>query len=107
MGEILCQVKRGVDLAGIGGKMWGALPLISGCFNEAGAPCIITSGRDGTHKPGSKHYVGDALDFRALHLQHSEARQIVHMRLKERLGRDFDVLLHGSVLHFHIEYDPK
>jgi hypothetical protein len=29
-----------------------------------GKPCIVTSGKDGTHAPGSKHYIGNAIDLR-------------------------------------------
>jgi hypothetical protein len=29
-----------------------------------GKPCVVTSGRDGTHARGSKHYIGNAIDLR-------------------------------------------
>lgn len=29
-----------------------------------GYPCVVTAGKDGTHAPGSKHYIGNALDLR-------------------------------------------
>lgn len=107
MTEFLAYVKYGVDLSGISPAMWSAVSKIAAVFAEQGYPCVITSGRDGKHMAGSKHYSGNALDFRALHIKSPEVRRVILTRIKEVLGRDYDVLLHGKALHYHVEFDPK
>jgi hypothetical protein len=68
---------------------------------ELGLDVTITSGMDGKHKVGSKHYIGQALDFRLLGAQTDTFRQA----LARRLGPAYQVLL--EVDHVHVEYDPK
>jgi len=66
---------------------------------------VITSGFDGKHKKGSKHYTGEAFDWRISHYNKKDV-QTLYEALKSELGSDYDVVLHeGS--HIHIEYDPK
>lgn len=66
--------------------------------------CVITSALDGVHKKGSKHYTGDALDFRTRHMPKNIAILIVGV-VQQRLGNDYDVILESN--HIHCEYDPK
>lgn len=69
---------------------------------------VITSGDDGTHKQNSKHYTGDALDFRSKHWGGDYDRFLAPIRAA--LGPDYDVVLESKGLdqeHLHIEYDPK
>ena len=66
---------------------------------------VVTSGTDGTHKTGSKHYSGDALDFRTVNLIASIIPAII-ARLQRRLGPAYQVLLETSPPHIHVEYDP-
>lgn len=69
----------------------------------------LTSGTDGEHMEGSKHYIGAAADF-GNHFpdwtRHSPGMRIraVEM-LKAELGSDYDVIPEPD--HYHIEYDPK
>ena len=65
---------------------------------------IITSGTDGVHKKGSKHYVGGALDLRISNIPNGQL-SIYVKALKGRLGPDYDVVLESD--HIHCEYDPK
>lgn len=70
---------------------------------------VITSGNDGRHMTGSRHYTFEAVDFRTKHLPR-EVLTPFRTRVKKRLGRDFDVILEsvGKVNeHLHVEYDPK
>lgn len=67
-------------------------------------PCVVTSGRDGKHQKGSKHYTDEALDLRRFHLEADELAPIVEA-LQRTLGKDFDVVIEGD--HVHIEYDKK
>lgn len=68
---------------------------------------VITSANDGVHMKGSRHYSGDALDFRTKHWP--KANDFIE-RIKFQLGNRYDVI-HESVgrpnQHLHIEYDPK
>ena len=71
---------------------------------------VVTSGMEGTHSPGSLHYVGLAVDLRLpavdLRLPSDRAKCLaIRNELAERLGQDFDVLLEAD--HFHIECQPK
>jgi NADPH:quinone reductase-like Zn-dependent oxidoreductase len=71
-----------------------------------GKVCVVTSGRDGEHKEGSKHGQDMALDFRTFHLQLNELDTIVQAA-KNTLGKDFDVIVEHDPDHLHVEYDPK
>lgn len=63
---------------------------------------VLTSTWEGVHLPWSKHYTGNALDFRT---PEKHDPDIVIQRLRELLGDNYDVLFEGD--HIHIEYDPK
>lgn len=65
---------------------------------------VITSGADGQHGSHSLHYQGFTIDLRTRNLT-IDQRKIFSNRVKEKLGRDFDVILESD--HMHIEYDPK
>ena len=77
-------------------------------FNSHNSVLVITSGDDGTHMAGSKHYNGNAVDIRSHDLHGIQALMVVH--LKKQLGDRYDVLLEdpgGPNEHIHIEYDPR
>jgi hypothetical protein len=79
----------------------------------------ITSACDGKHSEHSLHYVGFAFDVRVKDYpeNHSSFQGVMIMdtaesweeRLKQELGEDYDVVLHGegNNRHIHIEYDPR
>ena len=64
---------------------------------------LVTSKRDGTHSPGSLHYIGRGVDVR--YPRSCDNRQKLAQQLREALGPSFDVVVEGN--HLHIEYDPK
>lgn len=64
---------------------------------------VITSGTDGTHMKGSKHYSGNALDVRTSNIPKDWLKVYID-RVKNRLGPDYDLVL--EVDHLHVEYDP-
>ena len=73
-------------------------------------PLVVTSGNDGRHMRGSKHYDDKALDFRVWGLEDHEA---VASDLQALLGDDYDVIAEwraegdGEVpSHIHVEHDP-
>lgn len=73
-------------------------------WSDLGQECVITSVMDGTHRPGSRHYIGLAVDFRIRYFDY-ETQQIARERLRESLGKDYDVILEPT--HIHCEFDPK
>lgn len=68
-----------------------------------GPRAIVTSSCEGWHMHGSKHYDGDALDFRVRHVSRHK-RPALAEAVSEALGSDFDVVL--EVDHLHVELDP-
>jgi hypothetical protein len=69
---------------------------------EMGITVTITSGSDSTHMVGSKHYAGEALDFRLVPLA---VRESFYQQLQTRLGPAYQVLHEGT--HCHVEWDPQ
>ena len=88
--------------------------MIATAVNNAGqhvCPDIdmfVTSGNDGTHMKGSKHYTNDALDIRTHHLDVDTRRALI-TDIQHRLGNDYQLVLEDAGKpneHLHIEYDP-
>lgn len=62
----------------------------------------ITSGHDGQHMKGSKHYEGLAIDVRT----RGYNAKFYHVLVRAAIASfGFDVVLEKD--HIHIEYDPK
>lgn len=64
----------------------------------------ITSGGDGKHMVGSRHYTGEAIDIRSRDMSEVQKKRVVAM-LVAVLGSDFDVVLEKD--HIHIEFHPE
>ena len=73
-------------------------------FQANGYSCVCTSGTDGKHMAGSKHYEAKAVDLRSFHVSAEMLPKIVS-ELQERLGKDYDVVLEKD--HLHVEHDAK
>lgn len=70
---------------------------------------LITSGNDGKHMTGSKHYTGDALDIRSKHLDDTQLASLI-IGVRRRLGNLYQVIVEqrgDPNEHVHIEYDPS
>jgi hypothetical protein len=88
--------------------------IVAGIYYELGLSCTITSGNDPGHMSSSKHYEGNALDFRTRGIHPAVVSRIPALA-KMQLGSNFDVVLEtktdeatGEVVqHLHVEYDPK
>ena len=100
------QIKSGVKLTALAPQLLVGLMALHEEYDKLNVEVVITSGTDGRHSVGSKHYRGDALDIRTRNLPDPQttAPQIVH-RLRGQLGPDFDILFETD--HIHMEYDPK
>ena len=104
----MIELKNGVDLSNLlAPPMLEAVAALDRVFRLVGARCVITSGRDGVHMEGSKHYTGEALDFRLRHVSAEVGRAIVVI-LQEALGAEFDVIFEekNGVRWGHLEFDP-
>lgn len=65
----------------------------------------ITSGDDGKHMEGSKHYTGEAVDIRRpKNFMFNNDIDMLVKDLATSLGEGYDVVLEN--FHIHIEYDP-
>ena len=84
------------------------LIVVAGVYDELGLNCTVTSGNDPGHMDSSKHYEGNALDFRTRDIQPVVASKIPGL-CRIALGPDFDVVYENKdgVTHLHVEYDPK
>lgn len=68
---------------------------------------VVTSVLEGKHKEGSRHYEGQAVDFRTRYFTEEETH-VVYSLLKSVLltmDSDYDVILEET--HIHVEYDPR
>lgn len=71
-----------------------------------GRTVVVTSGTDGRHMSGSRHYVNAALDIRSKDFESPEAKRAFLAAVLKRLGQNYQGLLEHEGLaneHFHIE----
>ena len=103
----LVGLKHGLEMDRVDHRIYHAIAVVSSILDPYGEP-VVTSLRDGIHMNASLHYKGLAVDFRAHHMN-AESQRIALGEIKAKLGKDYDVILHGEGqgIHFHIEYDPK
>lgn len=101
----MLSIKNGVVLTGIKPEMAIAACIVDQVYSQYGMQdCVITSGLDGTHKKGSKHYTGEALDFRTNNMPGNIAVKITDIA-QQRLGSNYDIIFETN--HIHCEFDPK
>ena len=100
------MIKLGVDVRGIQPEILLALIAASEVFSRYASKAIITSGLEGEHLEGSKHYDGQAIDLRIRHLD-KRLWSIIAEDLEKALGPQYDVILEADKLHIHVEFDPK
>jgi hypothetical protein len=82
-----------------------ALPKIMECYSRYDIDeVVVTSGTEGEHMEGSKHYTNNALDFRT-RISSPMSRQGLVMDIKFDLGPNYDVV--DEIDHIHVEFDPK
>lgn len=110
------KLKQGVRIFGARPEMLWAVIVAGQVYKELGnyENFVITSVRDGTHKRGSDHYVGNAIDIRVwgfkgttLNMEPTcdataeEASQMI----QARLTNEFEVFFEGD--HIHIGFDVQ
>ena len=68
----------------------------------------ITSVNDGTHKPGSLHYSGQAIDIRSKIYPKPEVSRVVQ-EFKKLYDAEYDLIWENPgepAEHLHLEFDP-
>lgn len=100
----MISIKRDVKLHTLSPQIVLALLVAWSIYRNRGYRIMITSGNEGQHMAGSKHYTGDALDLRTNDLPDQMIEEITH-DIRDALGPDYDVIAEPT--HLHIEYDPK
>lgn len=94
------KYKEGVVWTNMCPEIEDAAKIVERVYQDFNTELIITSGRDGQHKTGSRHYEGKAFDVRTWNM----IARLVEV-LKQKLGKEYDVVLEAD--HIHVEYDPK
>tara|TARA_R110000803_G_scaffold210685_2_gene283180 strand:- start:3901 stop:4218 length:318 start_codon:yes stop_codon:yes gene_type:complete len=99
-------LKEGVSIAGCRAEILiAAITIICPVYNKYGHRAVVTSGTE-KYKHSvdrSKHYCGDALDFRSRYFNENDKHKVKD-ELQKNLGRNFVVILEHT--HFHIHYAP-
>jgi uncharacterized protein YcbK (DUF882 family) len=100
------RIKKGVSIAGISTAIVVGLMITAGVLQKYESDTVITSGTEpeANHKEHSKHWPGDALDFRIWYIE-EELLPTVAEDLQDALGPDFYVRLEPD--HIHISWKPR
>ncbi len=99
-------LKQGISISGCRAEILIAgLTIIDPIFRQFGKESVITSGTERYKHSAtrSRHYSGDALDFRHRWFDYQTKVRICD-ELTLRLGKHFVVVLESS--HFHIHFAP-
>jgi len=70
-----------------------------------GYEVTIISGNDSKHKPKSKHYTGQAFDFRIRDFPANTKLETWERRIQKRLGDGYFVQLEPKKKHLHIQWN--
>ena len=95
----MLQFKEGVELR-VTKTINEILALIVPVYESFQTPCVVTSGTDGTHDEHSKHYLGQALDFRVSNVQ-PETLPLLVQACQKACGEQFFVLFEGDHIHVY------
>jgi hypothetical protein len=79
------------------------IPFHAAILAPGGYDVTITSGCDGKHKDGSRHYKGLAIDFRTRDFPEGCKLATWRDRLAKRLGDEYFVLIEPD--HLHVQWN--
>lgn len=97
------RFKSGVSLEKLTPQLTLALVMTQEVLDWYRSDLTVTSLDDGKHSTVTLHGKGRAFDFRIWDV-HEAVREDMVVALRERLGREFDVVLEPD--HCHVEWDP-
>jgi len=97
-------LKDGVILNGLNIKMRQVLIAAEKVWKKYGMEdgVTITSGLDGCHAAGSRHYYGLALDMRTKYFTDEIKNQVAY-ELEAKLTDDYLVIVEST--HIHVQYN--
>lgn len=95
------EIKPGVDVTNLSPEIIDIVPVAKLIWISLGQELVITSGRDGSHKKKSRHYTGEALDFRTRYFTKAETEYAAE-RLQKRVGNRYFVLVEKTHIHIQI-----
>jgi hypothetical protein len=101
------NVKSGADVRFLSATLWAALPRIEAIFEQDSPKeyqFVITSGTDGKHVDGSKHYTGNAVDVRIWYQAATGDQVYLSADVQQKIKADLDRAL-GSTWYTQIEPD--
>jgi len=115
----LVTLKSDVQLKALDPRMVLADLVVAALFAARGYDCQITSGTDGAHMVGSKHYLGLAHDYKTFHVDAAVLPALIVAIAAALPG--YDVLYEAPTKppalpqslywpspqpHVHVEFDP-
>lgn len=100
----MLKIKPGVKVTGVTSPMLIAIMVADSYCKDINVDCVLTSGIDGRHSIKSKHYSGNALDFRTRDMNGTQQTMFADA-MTVALGTDYDVVLEHN--HLHVEYEPR
>jgi len=101
----MLSYKPGVKLFGLKTEILAAIAVAESVYTHYGVPCVVTSVTEGEHSPGSRHYIGQAIDIRTRNVPNEAMLSKIVVSIKDALTDEYDVVLETT--HLHIEVDPK
>ena len=85
------QVKPGARIAELDGRMQPVVNAVAAAAERLGLPTpVITSGNDSRHKPDSRHYDNQAIDFRGNNISIASGKKL-ERAVQRELGDGFRV----------------
>ena len=106
MADLTLQLKDDdVNLSNLQPQTLFGIMVAQSVYDLYQTPLVITSANDSKHSTTSLHYSGNAVDIRTFNLPVGVDPEDVASRIKQALGRHFDVLFEGD--HIHIEWQPR
>lgn len=100
----MLSIKPGASVFGLRPETLLGVLIAERIWAAYGIDLVLTEGSGGKHSETSLHNSGCAADLRSRDLG-SDAKAECVRKLKEALGRDYDVVVEDD--HIHLEYQPR
>lgn len=85
------QIKPGARVAALDGRMQPVVGAVAAAADRLGLPTpVVTSGNDSHHKPHSRHYDNQAIDFRGNNISIADGKRL-ERDVQRQLGSGFRV----------------
>jgi hypothetical protein len=101
------KLKRGVKLNSLTPQIVIALMVAQEEYAKVGTEMVITSANDSTHRAGSDHYFGRAVDLRTRNLYKVHDKHGLAKSIHDNLGNRFVCIFEGEGTpneHIHLAW---